>query len=202
MCYDDQVISAYVDGELELRLHTEVENHISECERCRKLANEYKALQDLFSATSGAPADAGHAGVDSLEQKARVWKEIQRHTRRERVQDFWHRRLQVPMPVAAGLAAALAILVLTLLINPFGTEQQMVPVAMQSEETLESIPEVPSDFVSPANTMPEIEQLVRFLSDQGAAIEVKIQLPSSSKIQVTGEPQLLRAADYRRSEGE
>ena len=106
------------------------------------------------------------------------------------------------MPVLAGVAAAVLVLVLTLLFNPFAAEQQMVPVAMQSDESIESIPEVPSDFASPANTMPELEQLVRFLSDQGAAIEVKIQLPSSSKIQVTGEPQLLRAADYRRSEGE
>lgn len=199
MCYDDQIISAYVDGELEMKLHTEVDKHIAECERCSKVANEYRALQELFSATSRTPSDDGLAGMDTQEPKNRVWREIQHHTRRERVQDFWHRRLQVPMPVAAGLVAALVMLVLTLLINPFASDQQMAPLAMQPEET---IPEVPTDFASPANTIPEIEQLVRFLSDQGAAIEVKIQLPSSSKIQVTGEPQLLRAADYRRSEGE
>ncbi len=199
MCYDDQIISAYVDGELQDKLHTDVKNHIRKCERCRKIAAEYTALQELFTATSDSPAEDVVAGT---ERKARVWREIQRHTRRERVQGFWHRRLQVPLPVAAGVAVAVFALVLTLLFNPFSTEQQMVPLAMQSDETIESIPEVPSDFVSSANTMPELEQLVRFLSDQGAAIEVKIQLPSSSKIQVTGEPQLLRAADYRRSEGE
>ncbi len=199
MCYDDQIISAYVDGELQEKLYTDVRNHIDKCERCRTAAAEYTALQELFTATSNSPAEDV---VENSERKARVWREIQRHTRRERVQDFWHRRLQVPMPVLAGVAAAVLVLVLTLLFNPFAAEQQMVPVAMQSDETIESIPEVPSDFASPANTMPELEQLVRFLSDQGAAIEVKIQLPSSSKIQVTGEPQLLRAADYRRSEGE
>lgn len=196
MCYDEQILSAYVDGELQRQLHTSVERHIGECERCRKLSNEYRALKDLFIATGNSTTETG---VDNQARKARVWREIQRQTRRERVQDFWHRRVQVPLPLVAGLAAAAVIVVLTLVLNPFAPEQHMVPMAMQSDET---IPEVPTGFSSSADNMPELEQLVRFLSDQGAAVEVKIQLPSTSKIQVSGEPQLLRAADYRRSEGE
>ena len=196
MCYDDQIISAYVDGELEEPLHTKAKNHIEGCERCRKVVAEYRALQELFTATRSQTTETT---LETRERKTRVWGEIQRHTRRESVQDFWHRRVQVPMPLAAGVLVAMIALVLTLVFNPLSTGQQSVPLALQGDDT---IPEVPSEYVSPANTMPEIEQLVRFLSDQGAAIEVKIQLPSTSKIQVSGEPQLLRAAEYRRSEGE
>jgi anti-sigma-K factor RskA len=195
MCYDDKILSAYVDGELKEPLHTNVKNHIEGCERCRTLVAEYNALQELFTSTR---SQVSETALESRERKARVWEEVQRHTRRERVQNFWHRRVQIPMPLAAGVLVAMIALVLTLVFNPLSTGQRTVPLALRDER----IPEVPTEYVSPANTMPEIEQLVRFLSDQGAAIEVKIQLPSTSKIQVSGEPQLLRAAEYRGSEGE
>lgn len=195
MCYDDKTISAYVDGELEEPLHTQVKDHIEGCGRCRKVVAEYSALQELFTATRSQTSETA---LDTRQRKARVWQEIQHHTRRDRVQDFWHRRVPVPMPLAAGVLVAMIALVLTLVFYPLPTGQQSVPLALQDD----TIPEVPSEYVSPAHSMPEIEQLVRFLSDQGAAIEVKIQLPSTSKIQVSGEPQLLRAAEYRRSEGE
>ncbi len=195
MCYDDHIISAYVDGELEEPRLTEVKRHIENCERCRNVADRYSSLEELFTADDSADR------ISTDSRKAQVWQRIQRQTRRETTHNFWHQRVQVPLPLAAGAVIAVAALVLTLLVSPFSAPQQSpqqgVPLAIQQDTT---IPEVPSDFTSPANTMPEIEQLVKFLSDQGAAIEVKIQLPSSSKIQVSGEPQLLRAADLRRDE--
>jgi len=195
MCYDEQIISAYVDGELEGPLSTEVKKHIESCRRCRSLAAEFSAISEVFTAVRSADS------IDSDQRKARVWQGIRRQTNRETVQNFWHRRVQIPLPLAAGVVIAVAALVFTLIVNPFSSNHRGTPTALEQDKAMDTtIPAVPSDFTSPGNTIPELEQLVRFLSDQGAAIEVKIELPSSSKIQVSGEPQLLRAADLRRDE--
>jgi len=97
--------------------------------------------------------------------------------------------------------AAVAVFVFTLIFSPFssGTLPSRQPGAPLSLRDDSGIPEVPTNYPASKNSMPELEQLLQFLSEQGAAVEVKIQLPSSSKIQVSGEPQLLRATDFKRS---
>ncbi|MFO7729792.1 MAG: zf-HC2 domain-containing protein [Spirochaetia bacterium] len=196
MCYDEQVISAYVDGELEEPLHTEVQKHIDSCVYCRSRQAEYCSVKELFLAVRNSPI---HDTIAGPQAKARVWQQIQRKTRRESIQSFWHRKIQIPLPLAAGAIAAVVVLVLTLVFSPFASgifssDQSGAPLVLQEDSR---IPEVPTNYLASENNMPELEQLLRFLSDQGAAVEVKIQLPSSSKIQVSGEPQLLRAADFR-----
>ncbi|MCF7948259.1 MAG: zf-HC2 domain-containing protein [Spirochaetia bacterium] len=198
MCYDEQVISAYVDGELEASVHREIEEHIDNCDYCRSIQAEYHSVKELFLAVSNSPIHDTLAGSHA---KARVWQQIQRKTRRETAQSFWHRQIQVPLPLAAGVIAAVAVLAFTLIFSPFSSgifssDQSGAPLALQEDD---SIPSVPTNYPATENSRPELEQLLRFLSDQGAAVEVKIQLPSASKIQVSGEPQLLRAADFRRS---
>ncbi|MDZ7795187.1 MAG: zf-HC2 domain-containing protein [Spirochaetia bacterium] len=198
MCYDEQVISTYVDGELEEPLHREVQKHLESCAYCRSTQAEYRSVKELFLAVSNSPL---HDTIAGPQAKARVWQQVQRKTRRETAQNFWHRQIQVPLPLAAGVMAAVAVLVFTLIFSPFSSgifssDQSGAPLALRDDN---NIPEVSTNYPASKNSMPELEQLLRFLSDQGAAVEVKIQLPSSSKIQVTGEPQLLRAADFRRS---
>ena len=198
MCYDEQVISAYVDGELEEPLYSEVQKHMESCVYCRSTQAEYRSVKELFLAVSNNPI---HDTIAGPQAKARVWQQIQRKTRRETAQNFWHRQIQVPLPLAAGVMAAVAVLVFTLIFSPFSSGifssgQSGAPLALQEDD---GIPTVPTNYPASENSLPELEQLLRFLSDQGAAVEVKIQLPSSSKIQVSGEPQLLRAADFRRS---
>jgi len=193
MCYDEQVISAYVDGELAESLHKEVQEHIESCDYCRSIQAEYHSVKELFFAVGNSPI---HDTLTGPHTKARVWQQIQRKTRRETAQNFWHRQIQVPLPLAAGVLAAVVVLAFTLIFSPFSSDQSGVPLALQEDD---SIPSVPTNYPATENSRPDLEQLLRFLSDQGAAVEVKIQLPSSSKIQVSGEPQLLRAADFRRS---
>src|SRR6056297_1228273 len=198
MCYDEIVISAYVDGELDEPLYSEVQKHIESCAYCRSTQIEYRSAKELFLAVSNSPIHETLAGPQA---KARVWQQIQRRTRRETARNFWHRQIQVPLPLAAGVMAAVAVLVFTLIFSPFSSGtlppgQSGAPLSLRDDN---GIPEVPTNYPASKNSMPELEQLLQFLSEQGAAVEVKIQLPSSSKIQVSGEPQLLRATDFKRS---
>ncbi|MDR3146495.1 MAG: hypothetical protein LBU21_09470 [Treponema sp.] len=181
-----------------------MEKHLADCPACRARLERYGQLSARI-----APRGAGEPG-EALRE--RVWRRITRSgedaslsaldsaggntdrwSRRRRAEggrEFWRRSLSVPLPAAAAAAAVFLFLLFGLVFSnrPAGTPKvQDNTVAVGIEGDLQSI--------EPVSDMNDILQYLG-REDQGDI--VIIRLPESRNFMSTGEPTIIRAADYSR----
>lgn len=193
MCVEDIQLSSYIDGELGGAGLERVRKHLEECPACRERAACLRRLSAGLSGRTLSP-------IEVAESFDRVAARLDHVISPGSERGFWNRRFSVPAPLAA--AAVLALLLLAAFagsrfIGPGAGAPGQLPLAAgdYSEEfmLLASEPETTSDAAA-------IQQLFDLLESSGASIEVRIDLPSESSFTVYGEPQLLRAADFRRND--
>jgi len=190
MCYDDDVLSAYSDGELDPSALREIKAHIASCDRCRGVVDQYLMLGSILEKSEKS------MHPEFSEAEMLVWRRVQSSVRRRSSTiSFWRRKITVPVPLAAAAVCAVCILTAALVFSPAWFIPDDAP-AIISQQTQAGIEEV---AFSGDESLPELEKLLQFLSEQGAAIEVKIELPGSSHFEVIGEPQLMKAADYKKA---
>src|SRR6056297_2341080 len=186
MCYSDNLLSAYVDGELSLGLSKEISLHLRECDHCCEVVQRFDTLGESLRNSEGLSAENV-----ALSQRE-VWKRVQLQVRREEKSvgiPFRYRRIQLPVPLAAGLMVLFSALLLAAWFYPRvdlpdGTD---VLISQQAESDEFTMRTSMNNGTSPQ----QLEELVRFLSEQGAAVEINIELPGSSHYEVIGEPQLI-----------
>ncbi len=193
MCVDDQQLSAFIDGELDGKSLEQVKSHLSECRECRK---RVEGMRLLSAALSSGELSSEEIALSSRRVAARLDHVIDPASGR----GFWNRRFSVPAPLA--LAATLIMVLLSGMFAftaynsvPGGTEAFPMAEGEYSEEF-----KLLASEMNPPDNGPTIQQLFDLLESSGASIEVRIDLPSESVFTVHGEPQLLRAADFRRSD--
>ncbi|MGC9312444.1 MAG: anti-sigma factor family protein [Sediminispirochaetaceae bacterium] len=191
MCYDKITLSAFSDGELEIGKRREIEAHLRTCRRCSSIVIEYQRLHEILSVPEADRSE------EYTIREHNSWNRLQTRIRREKLGTgvpFWRRRILVPLPLAAGVLFAVGILIAALIITP----GVLLPDDTATVIAQQVHPGVEAGYNGGDPSLAELEKLVQFLSAQGAAIEVKIELPSTSHFEVIGEPQLIKAADYRK----
>jgi len=98
---------------------------------------------------------------------------------------FWTRRFPVPFPVAA--AAALALAVLGFALADSGRRNADLRMAVQ--RAYEATPVATSGM--------GIESIIEYISRQNSAVNINITLPAEAFGSVTGDPFIVREADYQ-----
>jgi hypothetical protein len=138
------------------------------------------------------------AAVDSEERLTRSWNRISVSVRRKPGPPIWSRRVNLTVPAAAAAAFVLVLL---------GGLSAFLSGAVSSPDSMhpDGIPVVerPDDSTGLSfreeerePTRQEMEELIKFLSERGASVELKIELPQPSNFTVYGEPQLIRANNF------
>ncbi len=103
MCLDDQVLSSYIDGELQEPWKTQVEEHISHCKECRERYEEFARMdQTLF--------ETRLRNDEFSMQQQRVWKYLEKTCMPAQPKKFRHKRIAFSAPAFAAAAAALVLL--------------------------------------------------------------------------------------------
>ncbi len=177
MCPDRQLLSIYVDGEMPSPWKERMESHLDSCNSCSSTAG-------MFRSFSSALADSGTENLDAA--KARVWRALAGSTRFQRSPASWRRPLVLPLP--AAIAAVFAVVIITALVTG--------PLFRNSEM---SIADIRSD-IRPAIPVSDMGSVLRYLEAQDSLGEIIIiKLPDTSNFSFSGEPALVRAADYLRS---
>ncbi|MDC7227445.1 MAG: hypothetical protein PQJ61_11840 [Spirochaetales bacterium] len=179
MCPDKELISAWHDGETGRRWSEEITMHITDCEDCAAEAGRLDSLSILLH-ESKIPGEK--------EIRDRVYNAIERRRAVGSSEAFWRRHIDISMPVLLSAAAMLIVFFAAVLF---------------AFQRLEAVPEV----VEEIQPEPEISLQVISLEDAAAILlsddsgfDVLITIPSGDALSVTGEPQLIREADYRRGE--
>ncbi len=186
MCPDRELLSALVDGEVPSPWSEALERHIRGCDACMHEVAMLRRTHDLF-ATDVASMDGAAARAGArVEDRLRLQPPRSIHGDR-----LWARRFAVPLPAAA--AAAILMAALSFALVQSGHRNADLRVAVQ--KAIEATP------VSTSASGAGIESILDYLSKQNAAVNVNITLPAGTYAGSTGEPFIVREADYQPRSG-
>lgn len=181
MSLEDEILSAYVDGEIEPPHDESIRRQIEANEDIRRRYERFLELKRAF---------AGEILPDMSDAKRRVWENLQ--NLKPPQPSFWKQQWKLPAPVVAAAALIFAFLL------GFSMWQIVTPTS-QSPELAELGQEGrPVDLtINLADS--EVQQVLDWLSSREMLGEIKVELPETHRFEIIGEAQLLRAADFARS---
>ncbi len=181
MCFDDQVLSAFYDDELEGVWKDRVGKHVQVCSRCAAKLTSFGKLGEKLAAAEMPDI--------SFRQQA-VWERIRHSISTEEELGFWYRKISVVKTAAAIAAASVIVFGISLFLNGFsaggeiGTSGDVASVFSHSSQEV-----IKTD---------EMNRLIELLSVKEDPSEFVIKLPEDHTFRYLGEPQFLREADFVR----
>ena len=181
MCPDNQILSAYFDGEVPEPWNKKIEEHLTGCSACRGTVTRFRTISgDLTESNDFLEALIPESMVKVY---GRVMEEVQtRHPK------FWERQVKIPVPFLAAAAA----MVIFFGIGYFAGQSNLpgpAPVTVAQESS--------PDVLTVQLDDSDMTDLAAFLKNRDEKVQVFIELPSASFSHGVDEPQLIRAADYR-----
>ena len=186
------MISLYLDGEIPSPWKEKMEAHLESCTECQALLFRYKKLQVQLVK---APSES----VQAVQE--RVWNRLgieQAETgaidRRSGVMRqwtrpaLWSRRVTVPLPAIAAAAVLVAVFLFALLStrNEYRFTPQD-PSAVSARLELDDYGVLPNQ---------DLNGVFQYLSNRDDDEELIFRLPESRRFSRSGEPSLVRSADY------
>jgi len=220
MCPDPQILSIYLDGELPSPWKEKMEDHFAHCPKCKEKLESYKRLQLLFKKETSVKRTYVERVVEEsseekiyteegmLKAKDRVWEKFEkrfdtkkrfmpRHT-------LWRRKLSIPLPAAAAIVVIL--MAVFLLREPVTTEiaerqtgqglelQQIESTSFSIATEMERIEEIPGILPTA-----DIGGILQYLMSNTSTNIIILQLPESKNFSRSGEPAIIRAADFQQN---
>jgi len=213
VCPDAQILSVYLDGELPSPWKEKMEAHLEQCSGCREKLENFKRLQNRLM-EKHTPAANDSSALDPVIEsvKNRVWENLQsgrklsnetfimskplnRNLSKSNA-GLWRRRLSIPLPAAAAAAVILILLAAVWIRggpdNSNGFASQPQESAARANFIVAADDEMPD--IIPAMDM---NSVLQYLGSDGADIII-LRLPESKSFFRSGEPAIIRAADYTR----
>ncbi|MDR2941498.1 MAG: zf-HC2 domain-containing protein [Treponema sp.] len=205
MCPEPQLLSIYMDGELPSPWKEKMEAHLAQCSDCRERYKNFRRLQEMFKKKTHQSrtyvesdgelrptvADQTLPEQEFIEaSKEKVWRKIESRRRYSR-HSVWQYRVSFPLPAVAAVAAVILVVFAVLYLrggNILHQDSARSNFILASEEE-----ELPS--VTPAAQ--DMNGLLQLLGSEGTDVMI-IRLPESRNFSRTGEPAIIRAADYSR----
>jgi anti-sigma factor RsiW len=177
MCPDKELLSAYRDNELDVRSSRRIRAHLDECSHCTWELAGLSALSEALESNSRADEQAEEAA------RIRVWQGIMRRRDSRRYMPLFMRNLRMPLPALVFMA------VLSMALGAAAVAYLTEGGSAIAEADMPSIPE--------EINVNNVEELLSHLRKSESQVNITIQLPDEPLFIVVGEPQLLRAAEYR-----
>jgi hypothetical protein len=193
MCPEGQILSLYHDGELPSPWKEKLERHLAACPSCAARLEGFRRLSARLAPSPASPPE------EALEAAmGRVWNRIAppplsakggEGRRRERAypRGLWGRRVSLPLPAAAAALAVLAFALAAALGRPPSRGLPGPEALSPGGIGLEA-----QGIAYPG----DLDGLLRYLGDTDNGEMVIIRLPESKRFTSSGEPAILRAADY------
>jgi len=207
MCPDPQLLSIYVDGELPSPWKEKMETHLKECSLCREKLGSFKHLHELFKKDTTVKRTYVERIIDESteehtyteeemqQSKDRIWKKIE--SKRHVKSNVWKRRLSIPIPFAAAAALILALMA-GFWIRGETALQDMITKQKESAERVNFILASEEEEIPSIPPQTDLNSVLQYLVGSGTEIVI-IQLPSDKNFQRSGEPAMIRAADYKQN---
>jgi hypothetical protein len=187
MCPNRQILSVYYDKELPSPWREKMEAHLALCPECKNRLEQYRSFS--FPAAGGEEA-ALNSRAEAV--KARVWQNLaaleEKTAGLKPRQNLWRRSIVIPLPLAAAVAALMAVAFTLVLLNR--------PAPMMVPQEISAANGIGLDLqgITPVS---DIRGVFQYLSDEDNI--VILRLPESKSFMSYGEPLYIRGEDYVRS---
>ena len=194
MCPDRQILSVYLDGELPSPWKEKLENHLAQCPQCQKQMESYR----LVSASAVVDTESARQEAVFMEAaKERVWRNLETRQRFDsrpariiRGISVWRRSISIPLPAVAAAAAVLVIACAALWVRRPAEPAVIQQMAFASSEENFEVPGI--------IPIADMNGVLQYLDNRDDGDVLILQLPESRSFMSSGEPVILKAADYRR----
>ncbi|MDR3138795.1 MAG: zf-HC2 domain-containing protein [Treponema sp.] len=196
MCPDRQILSVYLDGELPSPWKEKMEAHLQSCGACRERLEGYRRLSRIFR-NDTAGRELNFPEFRRQGTKERIWQNITRPDRVRRWRTdtvkFRYRTLSLPLPAALVLAA---VFIMALA----GTFFRLPLFGKDPGQEMAAAPGIGLE-VEGIVPVSDMNGVLQYLGSQDTADFVIIRLPESKHFMDSGEPTIIKAADYTRRSG-
>jgi hypothetical protein len=190
MCPDRQLLSVYLDGELPSPWKEKMETHLGQCPQCGERLETYRRL----FAPAGENAALDASGVMEDAAKERVWGALETSLRGKNAEGrlyqprrLWRRSVSIPLPAAAAAAVIILGALAALWMRKPAGNAALPNMIVASEENL-------APGVVPVSDM---NGVLQYLGGEGDILILR--LPESRSFISSGEPAIIKAADYARN---
>jgi len=185
-CSNRQLVSVFLDRELDSPWKEKMESHIAGCECCAGQLEAYRK-----NCLSPVPEE------DSLLEEARQ-RVLQKLENRALFSGYgsrsifsppiWRRSVSLPIPAAAAVVfMIIAMAFLWVTKTPGRTESQNMAITAETEIIQDVLP------------VSGMESVLQYLGSTDSGEIIILRLPESRNFASYGEPAMVRAADYSRN---
>jgi predicted anti-sigma-YlaC factor YlaD len=179
MCPDRQIISAYLDGEIESPWDTAIAEHLASCQRCGLL---YGRLTEISHTLREEPLTDWRAPME------RVHLALRSQTPpRPREPSVWERRVTIPLPVAALAAALVLFFGVTLAVTQLRPRIGLVRITKAPAGGTE---------IQISAPISQLETLLKSVGAEDTTREDVILLPKNVRLLPVGEPRMGKATEF------
>jgi anti-sigma factor RsiW len=194
MCPDPQLLSIYVDGELPSPWKEKMDVHLKDCPACREKFENFKQLHELINNNTSAEKTGE---TEIRESKEKIWRKIEAKKSFTPYPRIWQRRISISLPAAAAAVIIIALAAMfisggrQILNNGLAGKQ-----AANDEKTnfiFAAEEEIPGIIPAAA----DLNGVLQYLGADGSDIII-LRLPESRNFSRSGDPAIIRAADYSR----
>jgi anti-sigma factor RsiW len=184
MCPKDELLSAYLDREIEEPWNRRLAAHLHTCERCRRRLSSLQALSVRLQRDE-IPGQA----VEEMVVRRRVLAALSGRRAgdafyydRERRMPLWRRQVRLPLPLLAAGVAAMFVLVASLFffMGRSGSDLQQARSELEKLKTVHVYYPVQNPV-----------ELMKAISDENTGGDVIIRLPEDDSFKVIGEPKVV-----------
>jgi hypothetical protein len=179
MCFEEEVLSAYIDGELGDEKTSTVARHLKVCEPCLNRVLTLKSLKHGLRKSVYS--------LDAFTHEV-VWTRISHSTTAKKGLDFWHRGFVISPSLMISFS--------------------FIFLAVLGIGIFFSIPNIDNNIANTANidfssgkypldiSIDNVEKVLAHFDIHDEPMEVFIQLPVPSDFVIQGEPRFLKKTDY------
>jgi len=194
MCPDQQILSIYIDGELPSPWKEKLETHLKSCSGCKEKYDNFVRLHNVLIEDTNNKKQI--FTEEALEAKDKIWQKLaSRRWQSKSGANLLRRRLSIPIPAAAAAAVFIAFVTAVW----FDQSSNTSGFVYQQPEAFERS----GFFIAADEEMPDVfpaadfNSVLQYLTSDSTDIII-LRLPESRSFYRTGEPEIIRAADYQR----
>jgi len=179
MCPDREILSAWLDGEIDAPWDHALEVHVGSCQDCQ---SRLERLEATRRALLEAPMPDWRPAMERVRRSL-----IARGLARDRPVPVWRRRMSLPVPLAAAAILLVMLLAGALAVSVVQSSFAMVRITRQSAGGTEIRIAAPVD---------DLEALLMSLDKDASSREDIIQLPKNVRLSSVGEPRMGRETEF------
>jgi anti-sigma factor RsiW len=181
MCPDREILSAWLDGEIDSPWDRALEEHVGSCPDCRA---RLERLEGVRRSLLEAPMPDWRPAMERVRSSL-----VSRGLASEKAAPVWRRRVSMPIPLAVAAAVLMILLAGALTVSVIRSSFGMVRITRQGSGSTE---------IRIAAPVSDLESLLRSIDKDAGSLEDVILLPKNVLLSSRGEPLMGKEAEFSR----